>query len=70
MLISKRCTKFGNFSLDETKSIAMFSDKINHIRIQQVLVFAMGVLSFAVIMTSCTHASKSCSAYQEIEMAE
>jgi len=48
----------------------MFSDKINHIRIQQVLVFAMGVLSFAVIMTSCTHASKSCSAYQEIEMAE
>jgi hypothetical protein len=48
----------------------MFSDKINHIRVQQVLVFAMGVLSFVVIMTSCTHASKSCSAYQEIEAAE
>jgi hypothetical protein len=48
----------------------MFSDKINHVRIQQVLIFAMGMLSIAVIMTSCAHASSNCSAYQEVEVVE
>jgi hypothetical protein len=48
----------------------MFSNQINHLRVQQVLVCAMGVLSIAVLLTSCASGSKSCSAYQEIEMVE
>jgi hypothetical protein len=47
----------------------MFSEKINHVRLQQVLVFTMGMLSIAVILTSCAN-SASCSAYQEIEVVE
>ena len=49
--------------------IEMFSEKINHVRLQQVLVFTMGVLSIAVLLTSCAHSS-SCSAYQEVEIVE
>jgi|TARA_Y100000385_G_scaffold290614_1_gene364525 hypothetical protein len=48
----------------------MFSKKINHLRLQQVLIFAMGVLSIAVLLTSCASGNKSCSAYQEIEAVD
>lgn len=47
----------------------MYSQKINHIRLQQVIVVFLGVLTCIVLLTSCTN-SESCSAYQEIEVVE
>lgn len=47
----------------------MFSERINHMRLQQAIIVSLGVLLVAVLFTSCAH-SKSCSAYQEIESLE
>jgi hypothetical protein len=47
----------------------MYSEKINHIRLQKAIVVFLGVLTLVVFLTSCAH-SESCSAYQEIEVIE
>ena len=47
----------------------MYSQKINHIRLQQAIVVFLGVLTFVVFLTSCAH-TESCSAYQEVEGVE
>ena len=45
----------------------MFSQKITQMRLQQVIIAFLGLLSIAVILTSCSNA-ESCSAYQEVEI--
>ena len=47
----------------------MYSQKINHIRLQNAIVVFLGVLTVVVFLTSCAN-SESCSAYQEIEVIE
>jgi hypothetical protein len=47
----------------------MYSQKLNHMRLQQAIIVFLGVLSVAVLLTSCANA-ESCSAYQEIELPE
>jgi hypothetical protein len=47
----------------------MYSQKSNHMRLQQAIIVFLGVLSVAVLLTSCANA-ESCSAYQEIELPE
>ena len=47
----------------------MYSQKINHIRLQKAIVVLLGVLTFVVFLTSCAQ-SESCSAYQEIEVVK
>jgi len=42
---------------------------INHAKIQRFIIVVLGVLTMAVFATSCT-TQKSCSAYQEVEVAE
>ena len=45
----------------------MFSQKITQMRLQQVIIAFLGILTIAVIMTSCANA-ESCSAYQAVEI--
>ena len=42
---------------------------VDHARIQRFIIVILGVLTMAVFATSCTN-QKSCSAYQQVEVAE
>ena len=42
---------------------------VDHARIQRFIIVILGALTMAVFATSCTN-QKSCSAYQQVEVAE
>ncbi|MBO75554.1 MAG: hypothetical protein CMD33_09805 [Flavobacteriales bacterium] len=60
---------FNNTSPAKVDPSGFNASGIDHERIQRFIIVVLGVLTFAVFATSCT-TQKSCSAYQQVELAE
>ena len=60
---------FNNTNTAKVDPSGFNASGIDHERIQRFIIVVLGVLTFAVFATSCT-TQKSCSAYQQVELAE